>query len=396
VRQCKIQGIPVAAFLVFLFLPIMTMALSPDGHRAGNAQLAGIVSSTEFPCFSVDGWLSGRYQKNYAEAFSKIFGLRACLIRISNQVYYTVFRKSYMYDQNLIVGREEMLFEKGYLLEYCGLSSVPGDEVLQGSVDKLMLLQKKLADRGIVFAVLITPSKASIYPENIPDTFRQQKKMTLRMYDKMLSLFTKAGVRFVDGHALTLVEKARERGPVFGKGGTHWTHYAASFSVDRLIVSLEEGAGQVLPHLVRSNVHLESSARAYEHTSDEDLAKLLNLLTHRHSVYVPAATYTRDNATLPRRKTILFMGDSFTWNLLDVLHEGQIFQQMDFYYYYSRMKASYVAGQEHTVELKVNVKKIQWDKEIFNHDFLVLSLNEIYLKSDYVDAFVDDALKNLQ
>lgn len=393
-RQHKLQAVLVILFFAFLFLPKLTMMLNPNGHLAQSAKLSGIVSATEFPRLSADGWLSGKYQQQYAEAFGKIFGWRAWLIRFSNQVYYTVFQKSYMYDQNLIVGKNGMLYEKGYLLEYCGLFSAPGDEVLQKNVAKLALLQSKLAQKGITFAVLISPSKASIYPENIPATFMDGKRDDPRMYDKLLALYRQAGVRYVDGHAITLAEKSRATGPVFGEGGTHWTTYAASFTVDQLIATLAKDSGHVLPRIERHNVRLATSAIGPD--PDLDLAALLNLLYPPANSPLSVATFTRAPHSPPPQKTILFMGDSFTWIPLDLLHENQVFRQMDFYYYYRRMKATYVAGEKHTVEPEINVEKIQWDRDIFNHDYMVLSLNEIYMHSDHLDAFVSDALKNLQ
>ena len=390
VKQVKIQAALVGIFIFFLFLSSIIMFSNQEANKARNQSLTGVVNTVGQPNWTADSWMKGQFQQQYATWFGNNFGLRTWLIRMNNQLYYSVFSKSYMYDQMLVIGKERTLYTKDYIQEYCGLLPAATDEALQRSIAKMDLLNRKLAARGVVLVVMVTPSKASIYPEFIPEVFMSQKKTALRTYDKMIPLLKQAGIRYVDGHAVTLAEKAKAPAPVFGQGSAHWNTYTASFTVDRLIEVLEDASRQHLPHLVRSNEKVEQKAKG----SDLDLANLLNLWVTPDVFPVPVAKISREN-NFAAQKTALFMGDSFTWIPLEILHAGEVFRQIDFYYYYRRTKATYVAGQPQKLAPEVDVKALDWEKEIFNHDYFILSLNELYLQGEHLEVFVDDALKKL-
>ena len=392
-RNNKVQIGFVILFFLIIFIPGLLMIFNPIGTRAENQSFGGVEARTVQPVFSVESALNGQFQIQFTKWFSENFGMRTLLIKINNQVYYTFFSKSFMLKSSLIIGKERVLYDKGYIDEYCGLIPAYSDEKLQQVVEKAAVLQQKLANRGIGFAFLITPSKVSMYPELVPETYMQQKKQHPRSYDKLLPLLKQSGINYVDGPTITLAEKRKAPAPLFGQGALHWNIYAASFSVDHLIGVLEESTGQLLPHLVRNNVRVETTGRG----TDIDLASVMNVLATPIWFPVPVADIARVGDS-PPQKTALFVGDSFTFDPINIMHAGRVFRQIDLYAYYSGRKEIYMTDPPRKIVRPVNVEQIKWNEEIFNHDFVILSVNEVSLLGggEYITAFVEDALKNLQ
>ena len=76
--------------------------------------LEGIIFSEKRPQFTIDSWISGKYQQQFTNWFSQRFGLREIFIRLNNQIYYMLFDRSYMYNQSIIVGKKSS-FTNGYI-----------------------------------------------------------------------------------------------------------------------------------------------------------------------------------------------------------------------------------------------------------------------------------------
>ena len=390
-KTTPLRRLLVSLFLVSLFLPGILLATKTVGLRFENKSLNGIVTSAQRPAFSMEEWLNGRFQQQLATWFSENFGGRAALIRLSNQVYYDLFSGSYMNNKALVIGKQKVLYEIDYIQDFIGISPAHSDAVMDHEVDKLAQLQRKMNARGIPFLILITPSKALVYPEHIPDVFFQHKANDhLTSYEKFLKRADRAGLHYVDGNAISVQAKQEAPAPVFPRGGTHWNKLTAAQSVAGVIASLEKLSGERLPHISPENIQVQHAAEG----EDKDLADLLNLIEVPNAYPVPSATYAPQEQTAPK-KSILFIGDSFGWAPLDVLHEAQVFQRIDFNYYYRTLRATYMPGQAVVKSPVGDVAHIDWEKDMLNHDFVVLLMNSRGMVGGHVTAFVNDALGKL-
>jgi alginate O-acetyltransferase complex protein AlgJ len=387
----------VIAILLILTLPLGSMVMLKV-FAGGSAvelgipslALAGIFPQVTRPDFTLQDWLSHRFQDNASKWFNRYFGARALFVRLGNQVNYSLFGTSYMNNQNnqtIIIGKQSQLYEVGYINDYCKLVHPMPLELAEAHVKEIAEIQDQLARRGIAFILLISPSKAAIYPEFFPDIFCSSHKSTNRDYENFIPLLDRYKINYVDGHTITFAAKAREQAPVFSQGGTHWNDLGAYYAAERLLKMIETLTSQSIGRL--SLQHLE-----IDHTPtgrDKDLAEILNLMFPPYNYLVPRPTIVREGPAYHLGKAV-WVGGSFIWAILDILNGTNIFQTMDAYYYYKLLLKSYPAKTSR----QIDVSQIDWDKDILTSQVLVLETNETNFSPKYLTAFLSDILRYLR
>jgi hypothetical protein len=292
-----------------------------------------------------------------------------------------------MYDQSIILGKNKTLYEVGYIEDYCKLRPLMLLTHVETRVMELQEIQEKLHKRGIEFILLVSPSKAAIYPEYIPDVFCDSPKAPSRNYEIFIPLLEKHKINYVDGHSITLEAKNRESAPLFCQGGTHWNHLGAYHTARRLTEKL-----RTLTQKPIGTLHIETLK--IDHTpigSDKDLASLLNLAIPPFDYPVPHPLIITKQASYQLGKAV-FVGGSFNWILLDILNKVRIFEGIDFYYYYKLTLETFPIRTSYPVELS----KINWESDVFNSQILVLEINEAEFHNEYVSAFLSDISGHLR
>ena len=160
-------------------------------------------------------------------------------IRVINEIY---LRGFHLAPVGVLIGPHLSLIEPAYLEEYC-LVRHEADE-LRPFVQDLRRFQDFCASQGTAFVLVITPSKATLYPENMPAGWLRRYHPGPRDYDHLLPLLRERGIHYVDGHRLTTELKARPPVPVFPIGGIHWGDPTALATTNAALGVL---AGQGLP-----------------------------------------------------------------------------------------------------------------------------------------------------
>ena len=135
--------------------------------------LVGVTAPVARPRLTLRSWFDGQFQEESTLWFGQAFALRGQFVRLDNQVNYSIFRNTYsarlpFSSKTIIVGRADELYEWGYVEDYCGLRPPVAARDLVSTVKLMATLQGRLRAHGVAFLVLVTPSKASIYPEYIP------------------------------------------------------------------------------------------------------------------------------------------------------------------------------------------------------------------------------------
>lgn len=332
---------------------------------------------------------TGQYQASLAHQFNSNFAARELLIRLTCESWYRLFRQSPL-ASGIVLGKEDCLFTDYHLAKYCLLRTSTAQ--LEPVVSKLRSLQEACDKVGTSFTVLITPSKASIQPENIPAPWFQRYDPRPRAYDQFVPLLTKHGVRFVDGHALTLEAKRHEPAPVFPKGGIHWGSPSA-FATAQALVNALQSHGKLLKPLEHGPISLSNRPRG----DDADLLGLMNLV--RPWRYPVASLQVRPSEKLPGNPgfNATFIGGSFTTAVAGHLSASGQFAEVDSFFYYKQDKKCFMNGELKL--LKSPVPQVDFDREIFASDFLIMEINESFLDftdDSYVIPFIDDALSHLK
>jgi len=337
-NRCKPLGtMIVIAILLILTLPLGSMVVFKvfSGSSAialgiSRLELVGTFPDAPRPDFTIQDWLNHRFQDSASKWFSRYFGARGLFVKLGNQVNYSLFDTSYMNNQSIIIGKQSQLYEAPYINDYCKLVRPMPLELVEARVKKIAETQDRLGKHGIAFVLLITPSKAAIYPEFIPDIFCSSPKPTNRDYENFVPLLDQYKINYIDGHTITLAAKAREPAPVFTQGGTHWNYLGAYYTVERLLTMIEALTSQSIGRLSLQHLEIDHKPSVKE---DKDLADLLNLISPPYNYLVPHPTIVRKGGAQDLGKAV-FVGGSFIWTILDILNPTHIFQVMDAYYYY--------------------------------------------------------------
>jgi len=189
-----------------------------------NRTLSGVTVEKKVPRANIANWQSEEFQKGLNTLASENFAGRELLIRVYNQVLYRVFHKSYMYLESIILGRNGDLFESEYLIAYSRLLKPIPREEAEALVVMMKYISERLKEVGTSFVFVITPNKASLYPEDIPDRYLENTKNGKQMptnYDILVPLLKKYRVPYVDGREITLEHKDALPLRAFPKTGTH-------------------------------------------------------------------------------------------------------------------------------------------------------------------------------
>jgi alginate O-acetyltransferase complex protein AlgJ len=355
-----------------------------------KSSLGGIDIRIEIPNISPESLINGKYQDQFSKWFAQNIGLRTFFIRMCNQLYYTLFRTSYMYKNNIVIGNDEQLYERVYIDEYCGRSQLLTDDKMEQAVEQIAECQRLFANRGIQFMVLITPSKAYTYPEYIPDCFRCQPERNRQGYERVLELFAKHGVHVLDCQQLMIQAKARSGIPLFPRGGTHWNQYAVYLAANAVAEYAESLLAVRLARLDMVSVTMVSPR---EMVFDLDLAWLLNLQWPPYDFKSPKLELVENSSPQCVRPKVTVVGGSFNWDLLAMLHKHQVLGQIDFFYYYSLELRTYPEDTQR--QTNFNPETIDWDREFLHSDLVILELNEVALGMLH-SQFVDEALKHVR
>ena len=354
-------------FSLFLALPIFQMAtgLPPD------YVLQGVENKVVPPNPGWAAWWNGTLQAEVDAWLNQRIGLRGLLVRTANQVNFTLFgelpKRS---GTQVLMGRGGMLFEKVYVDAYNSGGRRPESELRNVSASTRRL-QDRLAADGIAFLLVIAPSKAEIYPENLPESADVAGRPGRRSnYQNIVEFLRADGVNLLDAHDLFLEWKREPGIPLlFAKGGTHWNEYGAARVVARIMGRLRDLTGKDLPSVriacaVTNRIIVES---------DNDLGELVNLWSGRPLAgpQIHPVAEVRPGSHLP---DILVVGDSFVFTLTNFMDRMGLYRKRDLYYYYNRHYFYPVAPN-----VALDKRQLDLLEEIRGRDAVVIAVSEYWL-----------------
>jgi len=211
-------------FLAFLSIPVLQMQfdLIPVKPMEEFRKLA------TFPIITLS-----RVQNDYRGVVKKYeawlddnFGLRNILIRIKNQIDYSLFSVT----ENVRVGKNGQLFLKLYLKTTVYNASIGVTPDFQKNNAEWLKLDRGLKKKGIRLVVLEVPLPHTIYPELLPAAAPKPPKI-LRMHH--FRDFLKANdVLYVD---IEEILRANKDKPLYPKADIHWSDIGACYGARELV-----------------------------------------------------------------------------------------------------------------------------------------------------------------
>lgn len=357
------------SFILLSFLMICAPLIQMGFHVAPNLPLAGADVVAEKPGLNWRDWISGAFQSKFERYLGQNFGLRSYFIKTNNQLSYWIFRECGPCQDPTIIGEQGVLNSLAYVKDY--LESRHSEQ-MASAVSTLSEIQHKLDKRGVAFFVLITPNKASVYPEYIPRGLKRGYSFNQR-YEQFASLLRKSGVDFVDGHSILIEKKEKLGYPLFNRGGLHWNELGAYYVLDSLLTKIEALTRKCLTRPKLKAIDIDPLPLG----ADCDLAILLNLWrTPLNGGFIHLRFSESQHSSF--KPSILVEGGSFNYLLLTLANKFEIAGKLDFYYYYHDIY-QYERQKE---PVPSPIESLNWETDVFGRDVIILELNETFITDD--------------
>ncbi len=322
--------------------------------------LSGSFMSAQDTVFSIDGWLSGKFQTKKEKYLNENFGFRTLGVRLNNEITFDLFRKTKA--RGVEVGREKYLYEKEYIEAYLGKDFL-GEDKINKQLQKLKFVQDTLQKMGKSMLLIFAPGKASFYPEYFPEKYD-----TMRRGKTNYQVFTKRsfdiGIKFIDFNKYFIENKGKSPYLLYPKHGIHWSLYGACLAGDSLIKYIERDRKTDIPEWYWNEVKVEKAR-----DMDYDLGGGLNLLIQfqRDQMGYPVTLIrTNKNKVKPG---LLVVGDSFYFGLLQQKF-AECFSNQQFWYYNEEVQwEEYKEQRKKTASMDLN-------KEIKSHSVFIILCTE--------------------
>lgn len=374
--------------------------------------------------FTWNRWFDERFQHAMENTASQNTGFRNTLIRLANQINFSFFRN--VKTAKVIVGKDNYLFEEGYIIDYIGRNYCGEAYIKEQSLRIKRIQEALLKEYNIHLIVVFEPGKASIYPEKIGDEYHPEKK-TVSNYETYSRIFREQRITHLDLNRYFKSIKDTSQYPLYPDYGVHWSTYGMYLAADTLLKFIQSETGCNLALSIWRGIEVTNKLKDV----DFDIEKTMNLLfpmAHQNLAYpkIEFDTVGKD------RPNVLTIADSYFWSIFDNKIPHQVFANTDFWYYNATVypdiwgeNASYVKNLNQKEEIlkqkvilvmitEMNLYRAFWKFEETAEDVLAITntssnlffttqtilFNDIYYKSllDYSSqrfiAF-DDCLRKI-
>lgn len=368
------QSVFICVVFGILFVSLSFTICNVDSKE----QLYGVTNSAELPRASVDGIWRGNFQEEVDKYYQENFPLRTAMVRWNNQLLYWM---KGIINGSIIVGKDGWLYSNEYVVNAFSDISAPTKSLVEEYAAKVKKCQEILEKSGKEFIYIITPSKAELYPENLPLRYfplSSQRNRTVNCYDYLLESLTDEGIEVID--MLNILKETEGEIPFFSKTGTHWNYYAASI-----------GASSVLDRLGYENIDIEVTPMKEPQGTEQDLYLLTNIYKGEvDKEYYHTKLHFSEYAGKEERN-VLEMGTSFSGELASSLapHGTMLFNRYVRFQYFILKNTYY--GDQIIVE-SGNFNNEDLLEEILKADIIILENNNSYVPDSHIE-FVDYIIK---
>ena len=360
-RKTTYDKVLFGTFVLLSFLPM----LQGRFHLIPLKALEGVTVKTGKPTFSFETYRSGDYAKQEEAYLSENFGFRESAIRLYNQYLWTCYKKTYAHD--VVAGKDGWLYYPQSVSDYYGtelLKWQPSIEEAKRNFDQevkyLNWARTVLKENGTELLVFMAPEKGFLYPEHLPDG--QRDTTTFNACDYFYQRFEETGFPCIEMTRWFLQMKDTVDYPLLPQTGAHWV-FTAVYAADSLFRFMGSLKNTDLPRIKIGELH-ESPV----HGMDNDLEHHLNLmlpLRHRYG-FCPRAEVSTENDTTKVKPKVLFIGNSYMWNIAHFVPLDEVFTEVEFWYYFSTayfgkdLKQTALVGDLNLLEKLLDFDYIVW------------------------------------
>ena len=373
----------ILTILVFVILLAQTL-----WHPIKFKKLEGVTDKVELPDLNFKDFCNGSYQSKLNTYLSNNYGFREFTIRLYNQYIWSAYKKENV--DHIVAGKEGWLFYKHHVDDYYGQEMYKWQKDSKTAIERYereIRLMKKL--RGVLkeydieFLVFVAPDKAFIYPEYLPE--QEYDTTTIYARDYYVKRLTEEGFPNIDMTEMFIRMSDTTDYILMPSKGAHWNNTCV-YGVDTLLRLMENLTGDNL-----AKFSYGEAVPSYRYLNVEtDIEEYLNILFEdpidkKFETKERLFTIKSDSTTF--KPNVLFVGNSYLFQVYDYIPINQIFSDINHWYYnhtsYSGFKRK-----------KNDISEIDRLKTILNSDYVVWYTDGCQMyKTSY--GFVEDALIRL-
>ncbi|MBK7175462.1 MAG: hypothetical protein IPH84_20100 [Bacteroidales bacterium] len=287
--------------------------------------LSGAIEKPVRPHLTLKSWFDASFQEKYDDYLEQGIGFRPTLIRINNQVAFSLFDTAQA--NGVIIGKNNYLYEANYIKAYLGLDYI-GDARIREQLTKARFVQDKLKEHNKHFLLIFAPGKASYFPEYFPEGYRNTKQGPTN-YASFINNSKELGVNYIDFNDWFLKMKKTSPYPLYSKTGIHWSLYGVALAVDSLVRYMENVSGKPMIDFGWDGIDLSRTPR----DTDDDVAEGMNLLFPISSGELAYPRIRYNEVPGQVKPSVLVVGDSYYWNIMGSGISERLFSNNEFWFY---------------------------------------------------------------
>lgn len=317
-----VRAIYLFVLLAILILPALQMKFGLVKER----ELKGAYVDPKKPEFSLDSLYKGVYQAGFEKYLETQIGFYKTSVRLRNQLD-ALF---YIYHvQELMRGRKGHFFNRYFAKNYLGV--IYNQQHADSCLNQMKEFNGWMASKGIPVLYVITPSKSSYMPENLPSYYLKHKSEKT-YFNYYREKFLVNGFNFINAQDWFLKMKDTVKMPLFNETGVHYTTYGASILKDSLM--------KMISHLVKKPLRTfkvvgyeESDTARWD---DNDIEKAMNLLVnpYQRKLYYPVYQFVDSTKDYFQPK-VTFVTDSYFYPIeTGYWHYNHVLSEDSWHWYY--------------------------------------------------------------
>lgn len=212
-----LYGIYSVLFFAVCAVPGAMLLKPSEDSTAENRQLA------EMPVFQDE---NGNFNQDWNTQFqayvSDHFGFRQELVRADSKLKANLFHVSA--EEDVIIGKDGWLYYTPTVNDYIGRATV-SNLGLQNIMRNLELMQEYTESKGSQFFVTVVPNKNTVYPEYMPDYYKNYG--TPNNFENLQALLSDSDLNYISLKDSLIQEAENSEIPIYHKQDTHWNNTGA-------------------------------------------------------------------------------------------------------------------------------------------------------------------------
>lgn len=319
----RAHSLPRILMVMVLGLLWMPLAVERGVLPIHEEPLAGAFTKAPRPPLSWRSWFDGSFASGYEAWHNQNFRLRPALVRMYNQEGRWLLGVARA--NQIEIGRHDVLYDRESIM------ASRGEPVSSAEIDafagKLAEVERAFTAHGVTLVVGTVPGKATFWPDDVPARFGPSTHETPgSILAKALAMLGDFTINWID------IFRERQRTdpwPLFPKTGMHWSRYGSARAVEDLIAHVERRRGADLPALVWGTIKPAQTPRE----PDDDVGRAMNLLFPIAPGVLADAQIAVEPPAGKTRPSLLVIGDSFFWTMLEAPMTPGVFGSIDFRFY---------------------------------------------------------------